>query len=1085
MRSLHSLLSLALGLVLAQHAGAMVFTIANGDVAGLKTAITTANSNQQDDVINLAANGSYLLSAADNGTNGLPIVGVDGGHTLTINGNGATISRTGAGKYRLIQVSFATVFVNGVVMQNGDMDPSDTQGDGQFGGAILNDHGNLTVTNCTFMNNHGYDGGALANDASSGNATLAVLNSTFVQNHVGRSGAALFNNFGIFTMTNCTVSDNSGDSGLGGSPGISTFGGSNKIGSGTIVHCTFYRNIFAPSNPILGNSGIQINQSTITISNSILLTADPTLPVIANSNGTVISNGYNIANDDEEGFLNAIGDQTNVDPRLAPLANNGGATQTHALMNGSPALDAGDPNTAVATDQRGQPRPVDSNGDGWNRSDVGAFERQPGDAEPSFVVTSLDDHTDGTCNAADCTLREAMAAANSKGGFPGITFKAGLTGPVNLTSALPTITTNVGIYGPGAKVITVTKNSAAAFRLFNVGNNNLAVTISGLTLSNGNSDHGAAILNPLSTVVVLDCLITGNTDSFGGALYAAGGNQTTGRSFFRLVDCTFSNNSAGQNGGAVYLDGASFGTAWLNMYNCTLSTNSAVGDGGAIFANAVSGSVVLHAFNCTFSGNSAPTGDTLCTDFHNSGVVTVLFENSIFNKPSSGTNFATADGATPPTGYSGGHNISNDNGSGLLTRSGDMINTNPRLDPSGLQDNGGDTPTIALLPNSPFFTTPELNNADTSAPSRDQRGLLRNGAPDIGAFEFNGLAPPMPTPPPTPTATPTATATATVTPAATATAKPTATATATPTATPTAKPTATPTATPRATSTATPTATPTGSPKPGTLGNISTRLQVLTGNNVLFAGFIIQGSASKTVLIRSEGPSLAAFGLPGAMSNPKLELHDANSTIGTNDNWQTTQLGGVITSDQVPGIQNSGAAPADPAEPAIIATLTAGSYTAIVQGVGGTQGVATVEVYDLSPNNGATLANISTRGFIQTGDNVMIGGFIDVGQSSRVLIRATGPSLTAFGINNALANPRIELHDANGTLGGNDDWQTTELGGIITSDQSSAIQNSGLAPSDPVESAIIATLAPGSYTAIAQGVNGGVGVGVIEVFALP
>jgi len=221
------------------------------------------------------------------------------------------------------------------------------------------------------------------------------------------------------------------------------------------------------------------------------------------------------------------------------------------------------------------------------------------------------------------------------------------------------------------------------------------------------------------------------------------------------------------------------------------------------------------------------------------------------------------------------------------------------------------------------------------------------------------------------------------------------------------------------------------------------------------------------------------------MSNPQLELHDANSAIGTNDNWQTTQLGGVITSNQVAAIQNSGAAPADPAEPAIIATLPAGSYTAIVQGVGGTQGVATVEVYDLSPNNGATLANISTRGFIQTGDNVMIGGFIDVGNSSRVLIRATGPSLTAFGINNALANPRIELHDANGILGGNDDWQTTELGGIITSNQSAAIQNSGLAPSNPAESAIIATLAPGSYTAIAQGVNGGTGVGVIEVFALP
>jgi CSLREA domain-containing protein len=1042
-----------LGLSSAQ---ATVFPIANGDVAGLKTALTTANSNQQDDVINLAVNGSYLISAADNGRNGLPIIGVDGGHTLTINGNGATISRTGAGTYRLLQVSFATVVVNAVIMQNGDMDPSGTPGDGQFGGAILNDHGNVTVTNCTFLGNHGYDGGALANDGSSGNASLTVLNSTFVQNHVGRSGAALFNNQGTFAMTNCTISGNYGDGILGGNPGIATFGGNNKVGTGTIVHCTFYRNVSRLANPAFGDSGISVSQSTLTVSNSILMTSDPTLPVIVNSQGTVISNGYNVANDDEGGFLTAIGDQTATDPRLAPLANNGGPTRTHALMNGSPALDAGDPNTPVTTDQRGQSRPVDFNGDGWNRSDAGAYERQGADPESSFVVTTLDDHSDGTCNAGDCTLREAMTAANSKGGFPGITFRAGLSGSVNLKSALPAITSSMGIYGPGAKVITVARNSAGSYGLFNVSNNNLGVTISGLTLSNGNTDHGAAILNQLSLVTVLDCLITGNTDSFGGALFAAASGQTSGQSSFRLGDCTFSNNTAGLNGGALYLDGSGGGPADVRMRNCTFFNNSASNSGGAIFANGVAGLAVLQALGCTFSGNSAPTGDTLCTDFRNSGAVTVVLGNSILNKPSSGTNFATADGATPPSGYSRGHNISNDNGSGLLNNTGDMINTSPRLDPNGLQDNGGDTPTIGLTKG--FVASPAIDAGDPSlADSRDQRGLLRNGIPDIGAYEFNGIAPPFPTPTPTPT----------------------------PTATPTATPSATPTATPTASPTASPTATPTATPASGTLGNISTRLQVGTGNNVLFAGFIIQGNASKTLLIRSAGPSLTSFGLPGAMSNPQLELHDANNTIGTNDNWQTTQLGGVIASDQVAAIQNSGAAPSDPAEPAIIATLPAGQYSAIVQGAGGTQGVATVEVYDLSPNNGAILANISTRGFIQTGDNVMIGGFIVVGQSSRVLIRATGPSLIPFGINNALTDPQLELHDANGTLAGNNDWQTTQLSGIITSDQSAAIQNSGLAPKDPAESAIIATLAPGNYTAIAQGVNGGTGVGLVEVFALP
>ncbi len=144
-----------------------------------------------------------------------------------------------------------------------------------------------------------------------------------------------------------------------------------------------------------------------------------------------------------------------------------------------------------------------------------------------------------------------------------------------------------------------------------------------------------------------------------------------------------------------------------------------------------------------------------------------------------------------------------------------------------------------------------------------------------------------------------------------------------------------------------------------------------------------------------------------------------------------------------------------------------------------------MEVYDLSPNNGSALANISTRGLIRTGDNVMIGGFIVSSQPAKLLVRATGPSLTSFGIDNALANPQLELHDANGILAGNDDWQTTQIGGIIASDQSAAIVNSGLAPSDGKESAIIATLAPGNYTAIAQGVGGISGIGLVEVYTLP
>jgi hypothetical protein len=204
-----------------------------------------------------------------------------------------------------------------------------------------------------------------------------------------------------------------------------------------------------------------------------------------------------------------------------------------------------------------------------------------------------------------------------------------------------------------------------------------------------------------------------------------------------------------------------------------------------------------------------------------------------------------------------------------------------------------------------------------------------------------------------------------------------------------------------------------------------------------------------------------------------------------NDDWQTTQIGGVITADQVAEIQNTGLAPNDPLESAIIATLAPGSYTAIVQGVNGGTGVGIVEVYDLSATSGSLLANISTRGFVQTGDNAMIGGFIVVTQPTRVIIRAIGPSLAQFGVPDVLANPQLELHDATSTIAMNDDWQTTQLGGIIVSDQMAKIQNSQFAPTNSAESAIIGTLQPGSYTAIVRGVNKTSGNALVEVYSLP
>jgi hypothetical protein len=279
--------------------------------------------------------------------------------------------------------------------------------------------------------------------------------------------------------------------------------------------------------------------------------------------------------------------------------------------------------------------------------------------------------------------------------------------------------------------------------------------------------------------------------------------------------------------------------------------------------------------------------------------------------------------------------------------------------------------------------------------------------------------------------------------------------------------------------------TPTPTPIPGMLANISTRLQVGTGARVTIAGFVVQGSAPKRVLIRAVGPSLAQFGVPDALANPRMELHDTNSTIAVNDDWQTTQIGGTLTSDQVAEIQSSGMAPSDPQESALIALLAPGAYTAVVQGVNDGTGVGVLEVYDLDTTSGSRLANISTRGFVQSDNNLMIGGFIVVTHPTRVIIRAIAPSLSQSGVPDALANPQLELHDGTGLIGRNDDWQTPQPGGTITGDQVAEIQNSQLAPTHPAESAIIATLQPGSYTAIVRGANNTVGNAVVEVYALP
>jgi hypothetical protein len=249
-------------------------------------------------------------------------------------------------------------------------------------------------------------------------------------------------------------------------------------------------------------------------------------------------------------------------------------------------------------------------------------------------------------------------------------------------------------------------------------------------------------------------------------------------------------------------------------------------------------------------------------------------------------------------------------------------------------------------------------------------------------------------------------------------------------------------------------------------------MRVQTGDNVGIGGFIITGSTPKHVVLRAIGPSLAQFGVPDALADPVLELHGPGAFVTiTNDNWRDDPVQAAL-------IQADGLAPANDLESAIDATLAPGAYTGIVRGKNNSSGVGLIEVYDLNPSGSSKLGNISTRAFVSTGDNIVIAGFI-LGHNSgvdRIVARGIGPSLTAFGVPNALADPTLELRDSNGALLiANNNWQDDPV-------QAAELTAAGLAPTNPLESGIAATLPPGLYTALLAGLNNGTGVGLVEVY---
>lgn len=896
----------------------------------------------------------------------------------------------------------------------------------------------------------------------------------------------------------------------------------------------------------------------------------------------------------------------------------------------------------------------------------------------TFVVTTVADPGDGTCTAADigdgCTLREAIDAANSAGGADTID-ATGISGVIQLGSALANLSTDINIDGPGASILTVRRNTGGDYRIFTI-DASATVNISGLTVPNGHAPDGLNAPPPnyapggdgnpgggvfnRGTLSLTDVVVSGNRSGNGGNGFIrpggwaglGGGIYNTGT--LTITGCKITGNKAGDGGGGGYAPGGSGGgiynTGELTIIGSTVTGNQAgnggggagnvggnggwgggiynsgtitivtstvsdnvsgngvggfggggnggggggiSGSGAATLVNiTVSGNLSGNGYsfqnmpgvgggianggpmtisNCTISGNR--TGENSVSNglgggiYHGSGLLTISNSTITSNWAGGGVycggtvtlRSTILDGSIFGTIHSDGYNLIN-------VQSGGTISPNPGAGPDffgypelgPLAANGGPTRTHLPQRNSLAID----NGHNFSADSTDQRGpgfartmdwpdaTYPNAADgtDIGAVELDGMfqfkvaeqsvsesAGSVTVTVSRNGASDRAVSVSYVTSNGSASAgsdyttalgtlkwapedaadksftilitndsvfegdetfvvdlftpvggvalgtpakqtitiqnddvapSPTATATATATAIPTATASGTPTAT------ATATATPTSSQV--LARNISTRAKIETGDNVMIAGFIISGTTPKKVVLRGLGPSLQDMNVVGFLADPVLELRGSNGAlILGNDNWQDDGA-------QAAQIQAAGLAPTRSQESAILFTLVPGTYTAIVRGRNNTTGVGLVEVYDID-NSESQLVNISTRSFVQLQDNVMIGGFTlgGAGNSARIVVRALGPSLSSFGLSSVLQDPTLELRDANGSLlVSNDNW---------TDDAASAAKLTayGLALPNPKESGIfLDDIAPGQFTAVVAGKNGGIGIALSEIYNL-
>jgi len=711
--------------VLEERALLSTFTVTDNtdnpaDTGSLRYAINNAPSGSIVQFASSVGNSITLMNGVLNIKTDLNIEG-PGSDTLTINGGGASAifsvagsttatiagltlsngSSAGAGGAILnsgtltlnsCTVSLSTAATTGGGIENdGFMQATNcTIADdsaGMSGGGIYNsDSATLTLTSCTIGGDSAANGGGIYNTG-----TLQASGTTIAGNHALIAAGAItgdgsgVNNAGLLTLTNCTVANNS-TIGTGVSPRGAGGGINNtSAGSMTLINSTIADNVAAGNGGGINNGGLAALANTIVATN----TASGSGPdvfgtVTANSAYNLIGNGAGLSgigngtNGNQVGFAG-----TPIDPLLAPLGNYGGPNQTMALLPGSPAIDAGSDvlasNSSLTADERGFPRIANGT------VDIGAFEVQV------FMAYS-------TMPSGGGSLYTAITNANQAGGSVIVVTATGLIG---LTSSLPSISQNVQILGPGANNLAVSGNGQ--FQVFNI-QSGAMVWISGLTINNGLSGTSGGAIGNAGTLFLSNSIVSNSTATSSG-----GGISNSSNGTLTATNCTIANNSAAIGGGIQ-----NAGT--LSLINCTIAGNSALGAGTGN-GGGIANTGTLTASDCTIAANSAAAAGG---GIYNSSGASAALANTIVaaNKPS-GSDIA------------GAGTLTNEQGSSL-------IGGNPVL--GGLENNGGPTPTMAVLPGSPAIAAGNVSLIPAGI-TTDQRGIARtfNSAVDIGAFQSRGF----------------------------------------------------------------------------------------------------------------------------------------------------------------------------------------------------------------------------------------------------------------------------------------------------------------------------------------------------------